>query len=33
MDDGTFEPDETFIFQGLIENFYLLINIGANAGY
>jgi len=33
MNSGTFEPDETQIFDRLIAHFDLFVNIGANVGY
>ena len=33
MESGQFEPDETYIFESLIEKFDLFVNIGANTGY
>tara|TARA_B100000575_G_scaffold182103_1_gene146250 strand:+ start:14366 stop:15220 length:855 start_codon:yes stop_codon:yes gene_type:complete len=33
MEDGTFEPDETNIFEKIISNYDLFVNIGANTGY
>jgi FkbM family methyltransferase len=33
MQDGVFEPQETIIFNKIIQQFSLFINIGANAGY
>lgn len=33
MECGKFEPDETYVFEALIENFDCFVNIGANAGY
>ena len=33
MQEGTFEPQETLIFEKVIGNFDLFVNIGANTGY
>ena len=33
MEEGTFEPQETFLFEKTIEKFDLFVNIGANTGY
>jgi FkbM family methyltransferase len=33
MEEGTFEPQETFIFEKVIHRFDMFINIGANTGY
>ncbi|MCC6509564.1 MAG: FkbM family methyltransferase [Pirellulaceae bacterium] len=33
MEDGTFEPEETAIFQRCIADCDVLINVGANVGY
>ncbi len=33
MEDGEFEPDETNIFEKIISNYDVFVNIGANTGY
>jgi len=33
MEDGKFEPDETNIFEKIISNYDVFVNIGANTGY
>tara|TARA_B100000886_G_scaffold247865_1_gene174522 strand:+ start:261 stop:1013 length:753 start_codon:yes stop_codon:yes gene_type:complete len=33
MEEGEFEPDETNIFEKIIDNYDVFINIGANTGY
>lgn len=33
MEDGEFEPDETNIFDKIIGNYDVFVNIGANTGY
>ena len=33
MEEGEFEPDETHIFENIIGNYDVFVNIGANTGY
>ena len=33
MQDGSFEPEETKLFQSLIDKFDVFVNVGANIGY
>ena len=33
MQDGTFEPDETFLFKGLFQDADVFVDVGANIGF
>ncbi|MDC3245164.1 FkbM family methyltransferase [Gammaproteobacteria bacterium] len=33
MHEGKFEPDETYIFDKIISNYDMFVNVGANTGY